>query len=139
MGQCFSSTRAVACLPVNDIQLINDIIRNGYNFSDDRASAFLPVSLTEYYGLIHSRSPRFSIHGNDSAQVEDLDLMLQNEHGAMQVLLWYIDEWDVSRRLDDMVRAGFMRKQDECWTSVGRDQFTEGEMQYLYASRTQIV
>ena len=47
--------------------------------------------------------------GMTDAQVEDLDLMLQNEHGAMH-------EWDVSRRLADMVRAGFMRKQDECWT-----------------------
>ena len=31
MGQCFLSTRAVAYLPVNDIQCINDIMRNGYN------------------------------------------------------------------------------------------------------------
>ena len=45
-------------------------------------------------------------------QVEDLDRMLQNEHSAMQVLLRYIDEWGVSRRLADMVRAGFMRQQD---------------------------
>ncbi|KAG9298243.1 hypothetical protein G9A89_002731 [Geosiphon pyriformis] len=34
MGQCFSSTRAIAHLPVNDIVLIPDIRRNGYIFSD---------------------------------------------------------------------------------------------------------
>ncbi|CAG8444865.1 5544_t:CDS:10 [Acaulospora morrowiae] len=34
MGQCFSSTRAILTLPVNDIKEIPDIIRNGYNFSD---------------------------------------------------------------------------------------------------------
>nr|CAG8522922.1 6936_t:CDS:2 [Entrophospora candida] len=34
MGQCFSSTRAIAHLPVNDIKEIPDIIRNRYNFSD---------------------------------------------------------------------------------------------------------
>ncbi|CAG8557141.1 10331_t:CDS:2, partial [Ambispora leptoticha] len=34
MGQCFSSTRAIVSLPVNDIKLIDDIKRNGYTFSD---------------------------------------------------------------------------------------------------------
>jgi len=34
MGQCFSSTRAVTHLPMNDIRLIDDIMRNGYNFSN---------------------------------------------------------------------------------------------------------
>ncbi|ORX92476.1 RdRP-domain-containing protein [Basidiobolus meristosporus CBS 931.73] len=34
MGQCFSSTRAIATQPVKDIQMIPDIIRNGYTFSD---------------------------------------------------------------------------------------------------------
>jgi len=45
-------------------------------------------------------------------QVEELDLMLKYEHSAIQVLQRYIDEWGVSRRLADMVRAGFMRKRD---------------------------
>ncbi|CAG8473367.1 2338_t:CDS:2 [Acaulospora colombiana] len=34
MGQCFSSTRAILTLQVNDIKEIPDIIRNRYNFSD---------------------------------------------------------------------------------------------------------
>ncbi|GBB93343.1 hypothetical protein RclHR1_02150030 [Rhizophagus clarus] len=34
MGQCFSSTRAIQYVPVNDIKEIPDIIRNGYTFSD---------------------------------------------------------------------------------------------------------
>ncbi|GBC04988.1 hypothetical protein RclHR1_00060001 [Rhizophagus clarus] len=34
MGQCFSSTRAIQRLPVNDIEEIPDIERNGYVFSD---------------------------------------------------------------------------------------------------------
>ncbi|CAG8486874.1 30761_t:CDS:2 [Gigaspora margarita] len=34
MGHCFSSTRAVSNLPVDDITEIPDIIRNGYVFSD---------------------------------------------------------------------------------------------------------
>ncbi|GBC02547.1 hypothetical protein RclHR1_04680008 [Rhizophagus clarus] len=34
MGQCFSSTRAIQDLPVNDIAEIPDIITNGYTFSD---------------------------------------------------------------------------------------------------------
>ncbi|CAG8525700.1 7878_t:CDS:2, partial [Ambispora gerdemannii] len=34
MGQCFSSTRAIAHLPVNDIKLIPDVCRNGFTFSD---------------------------------------------------------------------------------------------------------
>ncbi|RHZ65049.1 hypothetical protein Glove_319g157 [Diversispora epigaea] len=34
MGQCFSSTRAIAQLRVNDIKEIHDIERNKYNFSD---------------------------------------------------------------------------------------------------------
>jgi hypothetical protein len=34
MGQCFSSTRAIQRLPVNDIEEIPDIERNGYTFSD---------------------------------------------------------------------------------------------------------
>ncbi|RIA85008.1 putative RNA-dependent RNA polymerase 1 [Glomus cerebriforme] len=34
MGQCFSSTRAIQRLPVDDIEEIPDIIRHGYTFSD---------------------------------------------------------------------------------------------------------
>ncbi|KAK9721562.1 hypothetical protein K7432_003305 [Basidiobolus ranarum] len=34
MGQCFSSTRAIAMQPVKDIRMIPDIVRNGYTFSD---------------------------------------------------------------------------------------------------------
>ncbi|CAG8489996.1 3781_t:CDS:10, partial [Racocetra fulgida] len=34
MGQCFSSTRAIAYLQVDDIELIPDIYRGKYNFSD---------------------------------------------------------------------------------------------------------
>ncbi|CAI2178873.1 1603_t:CDS:2 [Funneliformis geosporum] len=34
MGQCFSSTRAIARLPVDDIVKIPDVIRNRYTFSD---------------------------------------------------------------------------------------------------------
>jgi hypothetical protein len=34
MGQCFSSTRAIQRLPINDIKEIPDIVRNGYTFSD---------------------------------------------------------------------------------------------------------
>ncbi|SRR6266542_6440503 len=34
MGQCFSSTRYIARLPVDDIKPIDDIIRNKYTFSD---------------------------------------------------------------------------------------------------------
>ncbi|CAG8557394.1 4924_t:CDS:2 [Rhizophagus irregularis] len=34
MGQCFSSTRAIQKLPINDIKVIPDIVRNGFNFSD---------------------------------------------------------------------------------------------------------
>nr|CAG8498711.1 9679_t:CDS:2 [Entrophospora candida] len=34
MGQCFSSTRPVVNLPVNDIREIPDIVRNGFTFSD---------------------------------------------------------------------------------------------------------
>jgi len=34
MGQCFSSTRAIVNLPVNDIKEIPDIIRNRFTFSD---------------------------------------------------------------------------------------------------------
>jgi RNA-dependent RNA polymerase len=34
MGQCFSSTRAIQHLPVNDIREIPDVIRNRYTFSD---------------------------------------------------------------------------------------------------------
>jgi hypothetical protein len=34
MGQCFSSTRAIQDLPVNNIDEISDVIINGYTFSD---------------------------------------------------------------------------------------------------------
>jgi RNA-dependent RNA polymerase len=34
MGQCFSSTRVIQHVPVNDIKEIPDIVRNGYTFSD---------------------------------------------------------------------------------------------------------
>ncbi|RGB33663.1 RNA dependent RNA polymerase-domain-containing protein [Rhizophagus diaphanus] len=34
MGQCFSSTRAIQKLPIDDIKEIPDIVRNGFTFSD---------------------------------------------------------------------------------------------------------
>ncbi|CAB5391526.1 unnamed protein product [Rhizophagus irregularis] len=34
MGQCFSSTREIQDLPVNNIEEISDIVKNGYTFSD---------------------------------------------------------------------------------------------------------
>ncbi|GBB90957.1 hypothetical protein RclHR1_18010003 [Rhizophagus clarus] len=34
MGQCFSSTRAIQRLPINDIKEIPDIVKNGFTFSD---------------------------------------------------------------------------------------------------------
>ncbi|GBB88560.1 hypothetical protein RclHR1_01510011 [Rhizophagus clarus] len=34
MGQCFSSTRAILDLPVNNIEEISDVVMNGFNFSD---------------------------------------------------------------------------------------------------------
>ncbi|PKK63030.1 hypothetical protein RhiirC2_855287 [Rhizophagus irregularis] len=36
MGQCFSSTRAIQRLPINDIEEILDIVRNGFTFSDGK-------------------------------------------------------------------------------------------------------
>jgi len=180
MGQCFSSTRAVAHLHVNDIQRIDDIMRNEYNFSDGcgkispalcqeiaevlelkrtpsavqfrlggckgvlcrspsvrgkqiqlrpsqskfnsmhteleviKASVFLPASLNRQAITLLSTlevSDAVFMEMRD-VQVEELDLMLKYEHSAIQVLQRYIDEWGVSRRLADMVRAGFMRKRD---------------------------
>ncbi|RGB41161.1 hypothetical protein C1646_752412 [Rhizophagus diaphanus] len=34
MGQCFSSTRAIQKLPIDDIKEMPDIVRNGFTFSD---------------------------------------------------------------------------------------------------------
>jgi len=180
MGQCLSSSRAVTHLPVNDIQFINDITRNGYNFSDGcgkisqalcqqiaevldlksvpsavqfrlggyegvlcmspnvrgkqiqvrpsqrkfdsphteleviRASTFLPAYLNRQAITLLStlKVPDSTFVNMRNSEANDLDRMLQNEHSAMRVLLRYIDEWGLSRRLADMVKAGFMRQQD---------------------------
>ena len=45
---------------------------------------------TGYYAL---KVPDSVFVDMENAQAEDLDRMLENEHSAMQVLLWCIDEW----------------------------------------------
>ena len=54
MGQCFLSTRAMAYLPVNDIQRINDIMRNGYNFSDGCGKTSPKKSRTKKHSFCRS-------------------------------------------------------------------------------------
>ncbi|CAB4393804.1 unnamed protein product [Rhizophagus irregularis] len=50
MGQCFSSTRAIQKLPIDDIKEMPDIVRNGFTFSDgiENISFSLAKNVDEY-------------------------------------------------------------------------------------------
>jgi hypothetical protein len=180
MGQCFSSTRAIQNLPVNDIEEISDIILNGYTFSDGigKLSFSLASKIAEKLELKYVPSAfqfrlagykgvlcqsRY-VHGNQikvrpsqhkfesvhnvlevircstfipaylnrqaitlltalgvpdtifiemkDSQVNELNKIFEDERTAIQILQKNVDEYGISRYLADLVKAGFLQKND---------------------------
>ncbi|PKC05397.1 hypothetical protein RhiirA5_502136 [Rhizophagus irregularis] len=133
VGQCFSSTRAIQRLPINDIEEILDIVRNGFTFSDGKIayelylktipSAF-QIKMAGYKGvlfqLINVKNNQVQVRPSQhnvlevirDLRVRKLDKMLESEHTVLGALQRNVDEYGISTSLADLVKAGFLRNND---------------------------
>ncbi|CAG8654949.1 10547_t:CDS:10 [Rhizophagus irregularis] len=133
VGQCFSSTRAIQRLPINDIEEILDIVRNGFTFSDGKIayelylktipSAF-QIKMAGYKGvlfqLINVKNNQVQVRPSQhnvlevirDLRVRKLDKMLESEHTVLGALQRNVDEYGISTSLADLVKAEFLRNND---------------------------
>ncbi|CAG8497276.1 1681_t:CDS:2 [Cetraspora pellucida] len=101
MGHCFSSTRAVSNLQVNEINEIPDIIRNGYVFSDGigKISPHLARTVAQVLGFKHVPSAfQFRLGGykgvlcqsrylrNNQIQVRPSQCKFESKHNILEII-----------------------------------------------------